>query len=147
MIRDPQIKDIPQMTALTKEIYGEFMERSGMPINSDNLKITVEAFVKTKSCLVVERNNKVVGIAAWHLSPHLANFSCRVFQEVLYCMKSNYATDALLLLGALEKKAEELKANVIIMVDLSTNETLRRIYYKRGFEYQETYYLKKLGGI
>ena len=99
MIRDPQIKDIPQMTALTKEVYGGFMERSGMPMNSDNLKITVEAFVKTKSCLVVERVNKVVGIAAWHLSPHPANFSCRVFQEGLYCMKSDHATDAFIVLG------------------------------------------------
>ncbi len=146
MIRDPQIKDIPQMTALTKEIYGEFMTKHGMELNDTNLKTTVEAFVKTKSCIVCERGGKVVGIAAWHLSPHPGNYSLKVFQEVLWAVKSKIHTDSLALLKALHRKAVELKADVVVFVNLSIeNEPKVRSVYKRmGFTYLESHYCQAL---
>lgn len=148
MIRDPQIKDIPQMTALTKEIYGEFMTKHGMELNSANLKTTVEAFVKTKSCIVCEREGKIVGIAAWFLSPHPGNFSVKVFQEILWCVNSPNLMDASRLFKALENKAHELGANVIIMINLSSDnqKQLNTIYTKLGYDYLESYHIKKIGG-
>ncbi len=148
MIRDPQIKDIPQMTALTKEIYGEFMTKHGMELNDINLKTTVEAFVKTKSCIVCERGGKVVGIAAWHLSPHPGNYSLKVFQEVLWALNSPEVMDASILLKALENKARELKADIVVMVALSAKNELRlrKIYINLGYTFLETQYAKTIGG-
>ena len=148
MIRDPEPKDIDRLTELTTEVYGDFMAKSGMPLIKENLKRTVEAFVKMKQGVVLERDGKIVGIAAWHITPHPANFSCKVFQEILWCLKSSNIMDASILLKAFIRKAEEAKANIIVLVNLSVeNEPqLRRIYKKLGFEYLESHYSKAIGG-
>ena len=135
MIRDPEVKDIRRIAELTREVYGEFMTKHGMELNESNLLTTAEAFVKTKSCIVCEREGKVVGIAAWCLSPHPGNYSLKIFQEVLWAVKSKIHTDSLSLLRAMHTKAVELKADVVVFVNLSIeNEPKVRSVYKRmGF--------------
>ncbi len=148
MIRDPKLIDISRIAELTKEVYGEFMTKHGMELNDANLLTTAEAFVKTKSCILCERGGKIVGIAAWHLSPHPGNYSLKIFQEVMWVMKSPEIMDASILLKALDRKAIELKADVVVMVNLSADNELRlrRIYEKLGYEYLESHYAKTIGG-
>ena len=146
LIREPKETDISRLTELTEEVYGDFMKLHNIPMNHENLKATVTAFVKTKQCMVVERGNKIVGLMGWTLSPHPANFSCKIFQEVLWCLKSPNPMDASILLKAIEKKAMELKADIMILANLSIeNEMqLRRIYDKMGFKYLESHYCKTI---
>ena len=94
--------------------------------------------------MVVERDKKVVGMTAWSLFPHPANTSCIIFQEILWGVNSPNKTDALCLLRAIEAKALELKANVVVLANLSlTNEPqMKRIYNKRGYRYLESHYAR-----
>lgn len=148
MIRGPRPTDKDRMTELVGSVYGEFMQDSGMPLVAKDLANTVDVFIKTKCCLLVERDGIVVGIAAWQLSPHPGNYSCVVFQEILWCLKSSNIMDASILLKAIERKAIELKANILILGNLSieNEEQLRRIYGKLGFKFIESHYSKTLGG-
>lgn len=148
MIRDARSDDIKEMIALTQKVYTPFLEKHGLPINQDDIKTTATNCVKNNQCLIVERDNKVVGLAAWQLLPHAANYKCVIFQEILWCLDSPNVMDASILLKAIERKAKELKADIIILGNLSIeNEPqLRRIYSKLGYSYLETQYSKQIGG-
>lgn len=148
MIRDARPDDLESLMTLTEKVYGTFLVRNGFLINQDSLRTTVKQYIEKKLCIVVERDDKIVGIAAWQLFPHLANYECIIFQETLWCLDSPNVMDASILLKAIERKAIELKANIIILGNLAIeNEPqLRRIYSNLGYEYLETQYAKPLGG-
>ena len=147
MIRDSRPEDIERITELTQKVYGAFLIKHGLPIDHANLKETVATYIDNNLCLVVERDDRIVGIAAWTFVPHPANYQCYIFQETLWCLDSPNVMDASILLKAIERKARELKADIIILGNLAIeNEArLRRIYKNLGYEYLETQYAKSIG--
>jgi len=144
MIRLATIDDAQACYDLAKEIYGDFMLLHGIEIVEEDLRKTTDYFIKTNQVLVVERDNKVVGMTAWLLVSHPANSNCKIWQEILWCCNSPNKIDALVLLRAIEMKANELGADVIVLANLSLeNEPqLRRIYSKMGYQYMESHYAK-----
>lgn len=155
MIRLGDAGDIEKIIELVRSVYEPFLEKYGIPMNEENLRHTTAMLVKLKQTLVVEHdreedetrfNKTVVGVAAWGIVPHPANNSCKIFQEILWCIKGGQPMDALALLRAIEDKARELKADIIVLANLSLeNESkLRKIYNRRGYEYMETHYSKAL---
>ena len=144
MIRLAIIKDADACFTMAKLIYGDFMLKHSMEMIDEDLKKYVEFFINSKQALVVERDGKVVGMTAWLLVPHPANKNCIVFQEVLWAVDSPNKTDALLLLRAIELKANEVGANVVVLANLSLDNEpkLRRIYNKMGYQYLESYYAR-----
>jgi len=145
MIRHATMNDVDACFNMAVEVYGDFMKGHGIPMIEKDLRKTVESFINSNQVLVVEHDNKVCGMAAWIVSGHPANQECKIWQEVLWCLKSKYKTDALLLIRAMENKALSVGANVMVLANLSEmNEpTLRRIYGKRGFSYMETHYSRR----
>jgi hypothetical protein len=146
LIRSPEIEDVDRLSELTFEVYGDFLKKHGVSVNSDNLRTTTEAFIRTKQCIVVERGGKIVGVAGWQMSPHPVNYSCKIFQEVLWCLKSDNVMDASMLLKAIERKAVELKADIVILANLHIEHELqlRKIYMKLGYSFLESHYAKTI---
>ena len=144
MIRLAVKADAQACTDMAKNVYGDFMLLHGIEMVDEDLRKTVESFIKLKQVLVVERDGEVFGMTAWILVPHPANSKCKIFQEILWCCDSPNKMDALLLLRAIEAKSKELGANITVLANLSLeNEPrLRRIYNKRGYQYMESNYAK-----
>jgi hypothetical protein len=145
LIRAVEDKDIGVCFDMTKQMYGDFMAKHGLAMNDKDLMNVVNMFVTKKQVLVLERAGKVVAMTAWTLSPHMANAKIIVYQEVLWCCNSPVKTDAFVMLRAIEKKAAELCADIVVLSNLSemNEERLRRIYKLKGFEYLETHYAKR----
>ena len=144
MIRLATIKDKDACFNMAKSIYGDFMLTHGIEMIDEDLLNTVKFFIDSNQVLVVERDNQVVGMTAWLLVPHPANMNCIIWQEILWAVDSPNKADALLLLRAIEVKANELGANVIVLANLSLDNEpkLRRIYGKMGFQYMESHYAR-----
>jgi len=145
VIRIATLNDTERCLVLAKEFYGDFMLSHGIEMVDEDLRKTVEYFISTGQNLIVEHEGIVVGMVAWMITPHPANFKCKILQEVLWCCNSKILIDALLLLRGFERKAVEANADVIMLANLSLqNEpTLRRIYGKMGYQYTESHYSKR----
>lgn len=147
MIRPATLNDAKQCYDLAYEMYAEFMLKYGIEVIREDLQKTVELFITSGQNLVIERDNGVVGMTAWILTSHPANSRLQVFQEVLWCVNSPFKTDALILLRAIEKKAKELKADIVCLANLSEmNEgRLRDLYGRMGYDFMESHYVRKIG--
>ena len=139
MIRLATMNDAQACQDMAKTVYGDFMMLHGIEMIDEDLRKTVDTFIKLNHVLVIERDGVVVGMTAWVLFPHPANSSCKVWQEVLWAVDSPNKTDALKLLRAIETKANEVKADVIILANLSLDNEpqLRRIYNKLGYVFMQ----------
>ena len=148
MIRLGKIKDLEDIVALTAEFFSPFLRNHGVEVIDDDVRnVALQAIVNNR-ILVVERDDKVVGIASWMVIPHPANSKMKIFYETIWCVKSNHKTDALSLLRTLEGEAELVGADLMLMANLAEeNEAqLKRIFIKRGFSFLETHYGKQLQG-
>lgn len=145
MIRHAITQDIDICVKLAKEFYGEFMIKHGIEMVDQDLYNTIRYFINTGQNLIVERDDGVVGMVAWTVTPHPANVKCRIFQEVLWCCKSPVLSDALLLLREFNREADKIGADVVMLANLSLeNESvIRRIYEKMGYGYTESHYAKR----
>lgn len=142
MIRKATLNDRDNCYDLAKEVYGEFMARHGIEINEIDLYKTVDFFITNGQNLVIEQDGKVCAMTAWLITGHPANSQLKIFSEVLWCCKSKYKTDALILLRGLEAQAKLSGASIIILANLSLeNEPrLRKIYGRMGYVYMESHY-------
>lgn len=145
MIRYAEPKDRDVCVLMAKEVYGPFMKDYGIDLVEEDLYKTTDYFIGMKQALVVEHDGEVCGMAAWVVTPHPANSKVKIWQEVLWCLKSKFKTDALLLIRAMESQASSVGANVMVLANLSIeNEpALRRIYGKRGYNFMESHYSRR----
>lgn len=145
MIRPAVLSDSDRCVELATKFYGNFMLAHGIEMRDEDLKKTVDYFISSGQNVVLERDGAIVGMAAWAITPHPANFRCKIFQEILWCCESSNLTDALKLLRALENRAIESEADIFMLANLSldTEPALRRIYDKMGYQYAESHYSKR----
>ena len=148
MIRYATMNDLDACVSLCVEFFSKFLGNNGVPIVEDDVKLVAIQAITSNQLLVVEHDKKVEGITAWACIPHPANHSYKIFYETIWCVKSKYKTDTLLLFRALEREAIKVGANLILMANLAndTEAQLRRIFLKRGFNFLETHYGKIIGG-
>ena len=147
MIRKATMDDINDCVALMQEYFTQFLELHGVPVVYNDVWTTAKDTINARQLLVVDHDGKVKGIAGWAMVAHPANSQVKIFYETIWCVKSEFKMDALLLLRALEREAEKVKADLIVMANLSTKSELRlnRIFKKRGFNFIETHYGKTIG--
>lgn len=145
MIRVATERDIEVCFNMAKKMYSKFMERYGIKTVDKDLRQTVSNFIKYKQNLVIERDGKVVGMTAWIVTGHPANQGIKIFQEVLWCCDSPNPFDALALLRAIEKKAEELRVDIIVLANLSeqNDRQLKKIYTNMGYDFMESHFSKR----
>ena len=144
MIRLAKTNDLKDLVTLAKQVYGEFLSKHHINfVEEDMNKLGID-LINADHVLILERDNKVVGMTAWSITGHPTNKDCKIFQEILWCCNSEHKTDALLLLRALEQKAKESNANVIIMGHFTKERmsAFDRIYKRMGYEFLEIQYSK-----
>ena len=143
MIRQAEEKDINRCFDLAKEMYSYFLQTHGIEIIDTDLMQTVKYFINSKQVLVIERDG-VVGMCAWIIVSHPANSKIKIFQEVLWTVNSKCGTDALAILRAMEKKADELGADIVVLANLSLDneQQLKRISGRRGYAFMESHYVR-----
>lgn len=148
MIRHATMKDLDACVRLAIEYFEPFLFKHGVPVVVGDVRNVAIQAINSNQILVVEHDGEVQGLTAWAIIPHPANTGLRIFYETIWCVKSKFKTDTLLLMRSLEREANIANADLILMANLSneTEERLRRIYIKRGFDFLETHYGKQLKG-
>ena len=138
--------DLDAITKLAMEFFASFLSKHGIPAIEQDVKNVALMALTARQILVVEHDGEVQGVTAWAVVPHPANSKIKIFYETIWCVKSKFKTDALLLLRALESEANIINADMILIANLSSEneEQLRRIFTKRGFTFLETHYSKLL---
>jgi hypothetical protein len=146
MIRRATIQDIDSIVLLAVEFFEPFLAKFGVPVIPSDIRNVALQALSAGQVLVVEHDGQVQGVTAWAIIPHPANNKLKIFYETIWCVKSKYKTDTLLLLRALEREATAVKADLILMANLSDihEEQLKRIFGKRGFSFVESHYSKQL---
>ena len=148
MIRLAEIKDLDDCVALAIEFFAPFLAKYGVPVIEEDVRNVSIMMIAARQALVVEHDGRVQGACAWAVVPHPANSKLKIFYETIWCVKSKYKTDTLLLLRALQREANKSGADLILMANLNdeNEEQVRRILLKKGYGFLETHYSKKLKG-
>ena len=146
MIRRATHNELDVCVELAIEFFKPFLFNHGVPVIVQDVKNIAEMSILAGQVLVVEHDKKVQGLTAWAVVPHPANHNIKIFYETIWCVKSRFKTDTLLLLRELEREAVIANADLILMANLSTDHEaqLKRIYLKRGFQFLETHYSKQI---
>ena len=148
MIRYATMNDLDACVSLCVEFFSGFLGSHGIPVIEHDVKLVAIQAITNKQLIVVEHDKEVQGIASWVCVPHPANQSYKIFYETIWCVKSKFKVDTLLLFRALEREAVRVGADLILMANLAndTEDQVRRIFLKRGFNFLETHYGKTIGG-
>lgn len=149
MIRKATIQDLEPCVKLGIDFFGKFLTDNGVPVIEEDVRTVAIDSINRNQILVVDHDGEVCGLTAWMIVGHPANHNYKIFFETIWCVKSKFKTDTLLLLRALEREALSCKADMIVIANLSiqTEKQLRRIYTNKGFNFLETHYSKSLRGI
>ena len=144
MIRDAKQSDLDACVDLARDVYGKFLEESGIEIVLSDIVITTEKMIDLKQVIVLEHDGEVVGMVAYVIAGHPANYRVKIIQELLWCCKGVHVTDGLSLLRAFEERAEKEKADIVIIANLHEHqsERLDKIYRKMGYKFMETHYVR-----
>ena len=132
------------MIRLTEKMYAPVMAQHRIPFIHEDLAKLADILITAGNALVVERNDKIVGVAAWLIVSHPCNLKCRIFQELLWCVESEVPTDALSLFRALEVRAKEERVDVIVLGSIGPENELpmRHIYERAGYTFLENHFSK-----
>lgn len=146
MIRKATEDDAWRCTYLAEEFFNSYLSAHGIPMRREDVRATALMYIRSGNVLVIERAGKVVGVAAWVITNHPANSNVTIFYETIWCIKSGVSSDITAMLHALECEAKRAKADIIIMANLGDDAEKRigKIYIKRGFEFLETHYAKRI---
>ena len=146
MIRKATYRDLEACVQLAVGIFKTFLEKHGVPVIEQDITNIAIRSISNGQILVVDRDG-VKGLTAWEIIPHPANHNLKIFYEIIWCVKSDVKTDALMLLRALEKQAILANVDLMCMATLSDkHETqLNRIFNKQGFNFIEAHYAKRIG--
>lgn len=146
MIRYATIDDLESCVELAIEFFEPFLKEHGVPVIEQDVRNVALNTITANQMLVVEHDKEIQGITAWACVPHPANSKLKIFYETIWCVKSKFKTDTLLLLRALEREALIANADLILMANLASDneEQLKRIFVKKGFKFMETHYLRQI---
>jgi len=148
MIRLATINDLEPIVKLVKLFFEPFLASHGMPVNDNDVRNVSLRAISGNQVLVIVHDNQVQGVAAWECVCHPANHSLKLFYETIWCVRSKFKTDTLLLLRALQREAKAQKADLLLMANLSDEHEaqIKRILLKRGFNFLESHYSKTMKG-
>lgn len=111
------------------------------------MKKTIQLFVSDKANKVVILlcyDNKPVGLLAAATTPNLLCPDMRVASEaIFYVTPEHRGRYSFKLVEAFEHWAKIIKANIILMANFG-NETLDRLYHKKGYKLVEHSFIKEL---
>lgn len=150
MIRRATDNDLDACVKLCIEFFSTFLGNHGVPVIEADVRMVAIQAIASNQLIVVEHDGEVQGLAAWACIPHPANQAYKIFYETIWCVKSKFKTDTLLLFRALEREAIKVGADLILMANLAndTEDQVRRIFLKRGFSFIESHYGRTIkGGI
>jgi hypothetical protein len=146
LIRPALAKDIDACVDLCIEFFEDMLNGGGINVIREDVKAVAVKSVIEQKMMVIEHNGDVQGLVAWEVVPHPANHSVKIFYETIWCVKSKQKTDTLLLLRTLEREADKAGAEIVVMANLFNKHEsqMRRILLKRGYNYMESHFSKKL---
>jgi len=151
MIRHATIADLPACVKLACEFFSNFLLAHGVPVRPDDVERVAIMAITNNQMVVIDHDGEINGVAAWIVDGHPANSKIKIFYEIIWCVKSKFKTDTLLLLRTMEREAKASGAAFMVMANMATEtETqVRRILTKNKYTFLETHYSKDLkqGGM
>jgi GNAT superfamily N-acetyltransferase len=148
MIRAATEEDIPAVLVMGRR----FFDLAGCPAIAEwddaSFIMTLKNLIESPDgiLLVVERSDRLVGMAGALLFPFYFNTSHRTGQEIFWWVEPEArGREALALFAALEEQARDAGAESFIMsnVEAMRSEAVARYYRRRGYRAAENTFIKR----
>ena len=146
MIRKATMGDLAPCVKLACEFFSPFLTKHGVPVRPDDVERVAIMAITNNQMLVIDHDGEICGITAWIIDGHPANSKIKIFYEIIWCVKSRFKTDTLLLLRTMEREAKASGAAFMVMANMATDieAQIRRILTKKRYTFLETHYGKAL---
>ena len=146
MIRRATLADLKSCVALACEFFSPFLTSHGVPVRPDDVERIAIMSITKGQMLVIDHDGEICGVTAWIVDGHPANSKIKIFYEIIWCVKSKFKTDTLLMLRTMEREAKTSGAAFMVMANMATEieEQMRRILTKSKYTFLETHYQKFL---
>ena len=142
-IRQCTVADFSQIEVLIEEFMNEALKDFGAKIERQGIKQTFNEVMD--SCLVLEHENKIIGVLAGKVvNEPMSNV--KIFQEVVWYVTKAHRKYGLLLLKKMENwcRSKGIMAMIMVRLGNSMPEKLARFYERIGYRHLECHYIKRL---
>ena len=116
-----------------------------LPYNKPHVDAMLGAFARQHYVLVAERDGERVGVAVAMVQRHPLNPDVKMLTEIMWWVPEEHrgTRAGIILLNALEKVAEHERVDLFVMSTEAQSALSGRMLLKRGFNPQETTWIKK----
>lgn len=146
MIRKAELKDIPSIIRLIKEFFEESLNDYGLLLNDNSITETLENYIKNYIGIVVEENEKVIGVVGGLVSPSIFDKTQLIGQETIWYVDKRFRNKiiGLKLMKAFEEECKKRGAYLIAMVHMGNlyADILDKFYKHRNYKLLEIQYIK-----
>lgn len=147
MIRQVQLKDKYAIRGLINEFYEESLKQYGLSFDLVTIDTTIENFINNHICLLIEKDNKVVGVIAGMIAISIFDASQKIAQEAIWYItkEERKGTAGIRLFKAFEDECKARGANIISMIRVDNiSNRLDKLYKSRNYQLAEFHYLKEV---
>jgi GNAT superfamily N-acetyltransferase len=147
VIRLATIDDVPQCLEMGRAFHEE-SKTLEIEFDKDSAEKTLLHLMSDKNSvlLVVERDGRLIGMAAAMAYPHYLNLKTKVAQEMFWWVapEARGGMSGVKLLGALESWADEAGCSALTMICLPIDGPAETIYQRSGYRAVERSYIKRV---
>jgi len=143
MIRLALHSDIDNTIPLVKSFYDESLKDYGFDFDETALRAVMTSHCDNKSALVMEKENKIVGVIAGQFV-QFPTSSFKVFQEVIWYVLPEYRRHGLSLFTETEKYCQSIGVQAVIMGNMANlnNDKMNKFYVSQGYKIMEVQWIK-----
>lgn len=147
-IRQAKIEDSNSIKKLILEFYEESLKEYKLSFEDNTLDELIKTFTEQYIILVVEKENKIIGIIAGIVTNSLFDKYQKLGQEIIWYItkEERKGTTAIRLLEKFEEECKRRGANIIVMIHMANlnADVLDKLYKMRGFKLAESHYFKEV---
>ena len=145
IIRQAIIEDSNAIKDLIKEFYDESLCEYGFSLDEDTINETIQNFVNNHIVLLVEKDNKIIGIIAGIVAVSIFDKKQRLAQEAIWYITKDERKGniAIKLIEEFEKESKKRGANFILMGSMGNlnADILNRLYEIKKYKLMERHYI------
>ena len=146
VIRPATLDDVEGVKELVIKFYDESLSEYKISLDMDTIKETISNFIKNHIVIVLEKQDKLVGVIGGLVTPSIFDKNQFVAQEFVWYIDKQYRHGfaGIKLLKLFEKECKNRGANLINMIHMNNlyTESLHDFYTKNGYYKMEIHYMK-----
>jgi len=149
IIRKAELGDIARGIEMVRAFYSSAFKEMDLAFDEKEADKLCQILVKDNLAIVAIDKDKVIGAIAGMITPYIFDPGARMFQETVWYVDESYRNGPLpiRLIHSAEDYCKEHNIRYCLMASLGNrrDESLAKLYGRRGYKHFETTYIKTIG--